>query len=98
MGLLIYSLQETDFQVIQTDLLTSRDAHYFFGHSFSIGRNIFQIVKELILSLGKTVMFPLAETYLLHLETGYPVAKYIFLLVKALFALAETSFQLVEAD
>ena len=73
MGLLMFLLQETGFELMQTDLPTKKDACCFCNNSFfPFGENIFQIVEALILSVGKTVILPLVETYYITFKDWLP--------------------------
>ena len=52
---LIGSLKETGFEVVQTDLLTK--------NRFPIGENMFPLLETLMLLVKKTVTFQLTRTY-----------------------------------
>ena len=55
MVVLIGSLKETGFEVVQTDLLTK--------NRFPIGENMFPLLETLMLLVKKTVTFQLTRTY-----------------------------------
>ena len=55
MGFLMFLLQETGLEVMQTDHPTSTDPCYFYNNSFFTSENTFPPVEALILSAGKTL-------------------------------------------
>ena len=59
----IGSLEETVFEVVQTDLRTSRDVCFICKNSFPIGEKMFPLLKILMLLVKKTVIFHLTKTY-----------------------------------
>ena len=59
----IGSLEETVFEVVQTDLRTSRDVCFICKNSFPIGEKMFPLLKILMLLVKKTVIFHLIKTY-----------------------------------
>ena len=59
----IGSLEETVFEVVQTDLRTSRDECFICKNSFPIGEKMFPLLKILMLLVKKTVIFQLTKTY-----------------------------------
>ena len=59
----IGSLEETVFEVVQTDLRTSRDVCFICKNSFPIGEKMFPLLKILMLLVKKTVIFQLTKTY-----------------------------------
>ena len=54
-AVLIGSLKETGFEVVQTDLLTK--------NRFPIDKNMFPLLEPLMLLVKKTVTFQLTRTY-----------------------------------
>ena len=72
---------------MKTDLRTRRDSCYFCNNSFSTGGNVFLLVEESILSVGRTVIFPMAET---QLRIGGKWKHIYFLHVKATLPVVET--------
>ena len=59
----IGSLEETVFEVVQTDLRTSRDVCFICKNSFPIGEKMFPLLKILMLLVKKTVIFQFTKTY-----------------------------------
>ena len=59
----IGSLEETVFEVVQTDLRTSRDVCFICKNSFPIGEKMFPLLEILMLLVKKTVIFQLTKTY-----------------------------------
>ena len=59
----IGSLEETVFEVVQTDLRTSRDVCFICKNSFPIGEKMFPLLKILMLLVKKTLIFQLTKTY-----------------------------------
>ena len=59
----IGSLEKTVFEVVQTDLRTSRDVCFICKNSFPIGEKMFPLLKILMLLVKKTVIFQLTKTY-----------------------------------
>ena len=59
----IGSLEEAVFEVVQTDLRTSRDVCFICKNSFPIGEKMFPLLKILMLLVKKTVIFQLTKTY-----------------------------------
>ena len=62
MRLLIFLLEDTSFEIRQTDIPTSRDPCYYCNNSFCTGGNISLLVEALFFSERKKAIFPLAET------------------------------------
>ena len=61
----IGSLEEAGFEVVQTDRHTSRDVCFVCKNSFSIGEKMFPLLEILMLLVKKTVIFQLTKTCLI---------------------------------